>query len=407
MSNTTSNNDPIMFLCIDLNRYNSNTRFVLLSIGTVFFFLANSYVEEYLFSLLPGFKYGWFMTLVELICFACIAMLERKLLPNDKDVNTNGIFSHNASLRQHFYVGAFMTLSRGLTNQSLQYLSYPTQVIFKSAKLLTVMIGAVFLMNKSYSKLEYGSAALLVASAALFSLGDAQLIETVASNVTDSSSSETATTVSFSTIGIIIVVLSLVFDSLHSNTQDKLVRTYHASTSEAMLYTNLFAAQLSFVVTLVSGELFVAYAYCVSHPISWLLLGIRALVIYFGVLCFLTLVKSSGAVLATAVTTVRKIATIACSYILFPKPMNMLHGYGVLAFLGSVFMSYYVVKQQQQKPKQSYTTVANNDTDKHTDDIEMGLNKHNNAVVAPRNGILSKSNSVNNVKAFNYNNDKV
>jgi len=59
-------------------------------------------------------------------------------------------FSHNASLPRHGMVAVAMSLSRGLTNVSLQYLNYPTQVIFKSMKLITVMIGSIILLRKSF-----------------------------------------------------------------------------------------------------------------------------------------------------------------------------------------------------------------------------------------------------------------
>ena len=358
--------DQIMFLCINLSRYTPNTRFILLSIGTIFFFLVNSYVEEYMYSALPGWRFGLFMTLIELICFSMIAIIERKLLPTADDID--GVLSHKAALKQHFYVGALMTWSRGLTNVSLEYLSYPTQVIFKSAKLLTVMIGSVWITNKSYSKLEYSSAVLLAMSAAFFSLGDDALNSSYSSSDINNDAHA-----SVNYIGIIIVSISLVFDSLHSNTQDKLVRQYHASTAEAMLYTNFYAAILVLLATVSSGQFIVAFQYCQQNPISWLLLTIRSFVIYFGVLCFITLVKSSGAVAATAVTTIRKIATIACSFILFPKPITTLHLIGCLTFMLSVGLSFVVVRQQQSFKHIKYGLVSQNDSDSKKDTSELQM----------------------------------
>lgn len=41
------------------------------------FFLLNSWLEEYLFKQLKSFKFGWYMTAFELMCFAVFAVLER------------------------------------------------------------------------------------------------------------------------------------------------------------------------------------------------------------------------------------------------------------------------------------------------------------------------------------------
>jgi len=44
---------------------------------------------------------------------------------------------------------AFLTVgTMGLSNTSLGYLNYPTQVIFKCCKLIPVMIGGIFIQGK-------------------------------------------------------------------------------------------------------------------------------------------------------------------------------------------------------------------------------------------------------------------
>lgn len=51
---------------------------------------------------------------------------------------------------------AFLTVgTMGLSNTSLGYLNYPTQVIFKCCKLIPVMIGGVFIQGKLVLLLDY------------------------------------------------------------------------------------------------------------------------------------------------------------------------------------------------------------------------------------------------------------
>jgi len=316
---------PLLCFCFDLARLSPSARFILLTLGVSVFFLLNSWVEEYTFKQLPNFRYGWFLTFVELTSFSVFAVLDRLFVSHEP------VLSHTASLRRHGVVAAFMTASRGLTNVSLQFLNYPTQIIFKSMKLITVMIGSLFILRASFTMYEYASAVCLVVAACFFSLGD------------------TDVSVEFPVKGITIVLLSLVGDSLHSNTQDSLLREHKASTSEAMLFTNFFAAIASFVYILVTGELFAAIAYCQSYPIAYALFLLRSAVIYLGVLCFMLMIKSFGVVVATSVTTVRKIVSILLSFVLFPKAWSNKYWWGGLLFGVSLTLS--VIDQRSKRAK--------------------------------------------------------
>ena len=227
-----------------------------------------------------------------------------------------------------------MTMSRGLTNKSLEYLNYPTQVIFKSMKLITVMLGSLVILKQRFTFYEYISAVALVVSAILFSLGDEATAPEVAGYT-----------------GIIIVCLSLVGDSLHSNTQEQLLKQHRSSILEAMLYTNLFAALMSWFWVIVTGEFQLAYAYCQDQPIAYILFVMRAAVIYMGVLCFVLMINTFGVVKATAITTVRKILTIIISFILFPKPISSRHVMGFIIFSIGIGISVWDQRERaRQRP---------------------------------------------------------
>jgi len=314
----------INWLCINCDTFSPPIQLTLLSFGVFLFFMLCSYVEEYLFKLLPDFEYGWYMTVFELTCFSTFAALERGFRGQQ-------VLHHRASLFRHFAVAVAMTASRGLTNVSLQHLNYPTQLIFKSMKLITVMLGSVIILRKSYAWLEYTAAFLLVASAALFSLGDISV------------------TPSYSYTGIVIVLVSLIADALHSNTQESVLKDAKAPESEVMLFTNMFATLCTLLVCILTGELWEAFNYCATAPAAYFIFVFRACVIYLGVLCFVTTIKHFGVVTATAVTTVRKILSIVVSFLMFPKPFSLKYLYGFLFFCISVGLSFYHTKQQKQK----------------------------------------------------------
>ena len=59
-----------------------------------------------------------------------------------------------------------------LTNWSLSYLTYPTRVMFKSSKVIPVMLASVVIAKRRYSIGEYAAAFLLVVGITMFTLAD-------------------------------------------------------------------------------------------------------------------------------------------------------------------------------------------------------------------------------------------
>ena len=58
---------------------------------------------------------------------------------------------------------------------SLQYLNYPTQVIFKSCKLIPVLIGGILIQRKRKGMLDFVAAIVMSLGLALFILADSQV----------------------------------------------------------------------------------------------------------------------------------------------------------------------------------------------------------------------------------------
>jgi uncharacterized membrane protein len=183
--------------------------------------------------------------------------------------------------------------------------------------------------------MEYIATGFTVLSALLFGFGD------LASKNKDGGPQS-------SMIGFIIVTLSLVADSMHSNTQETLLQDYKATIRETMFFTNMFAAAFSLCVCTVTGELFAALSYCFQYPDTWGLLAVQSLVTYLGVLCFVASIKSFGAVLATTITTVRKIVTVMLSFLFFAKPFNNVYLVGICMFVVSFVVQFLVQYNQIQ-----------------------------------------------------------
>jgi len=298
-----------------------------LTLGLFIFFQACAWIEEKTFKGYDDFQYAWFMTAYELMCVSAFALLERWKIGEE-------LFLHSVPLNEHLGIALWMAIARGLTNLSLEFISFPTQVIFKSMKLLPIMIGSVFYLSNNHSVEEWISVSLLALSAAIFSVGDRQVAP------------------DFNFTGIIIVLLSLIGDAAHSNSQERVLKQLKAGFLETMFFSNFFGLILVLIVCIVQGELEGALAYCYKNPLIYFLWSFRAFVIYFGVQCYLLLVKVAGNVTATTIGTIRKITTILFSFLLFPKPFSTFYLYGLAAFLVSCGLSYHNFLQKNQKKEE-------------------------------------------------------
>ena len=72
--------------------------------------------------------------------------------------------------REIFMSGCSQMFAMAGSNEALRYVSYPTQVLGKSCKMVPVMAGGIILGGKSYSLIEYFQVALITVGVCLFNL---------------------------------------------------------------------------------------------------------------------------------------------------------------------------------------------------------------------------------------------
>mmetsp|Transcript_23906 Transcript_23906/g.35449 ORF Transcript_23906/g.35449 Transcript_23906/m.35449 type:complete len:373 (+) Transcript_23906:39-1157(+) len=232
----------------------------------------------------------------------------------------------------------------GLATHSLKYVSYPTKVIFKSAKLIpTMLISTLFYKNKKHTSLEYFSAFLICLGAAGYSYNGGGGGGSGPSNDT-------------SYFGVGLLSVSILCDAIVPNVQKNLmtISLPRTSTTDAdsvislglsaqavMVNTNAVGFGILLVYMLVSGSLSDAVSTAMLHPKLLLYLVSVGLGLSSAVLAYTTLIKRTSPVVAVAVATLRKVATIMLSYIIFPKIISGIHVIaGVLVLVG-VFLSTF------------------------------------------------------------------
>lgn len=259
----------------------------------------------------PGFKFTGWMSTLTFITYAVCAGLERLQSPPDGP--------RVGSMQDYIKLSALTMGGMYLTNWSLQYLSYPLRVVFKSSKIIPVMLLSVVYIGKRYSLSQYVSVLCLSVGIVLFALGDSKGKAT------------------FHPWGIGIIMIGSFLEALAANFEEK--RLFHqlgCTTSEVMLYNSLLGCLWSATADCVQGDFFAALGHSYDHPAAPLLIVAAAAAGYVSMTCILLLIKHFGATMAELVKSCRKILTICTSFILYGKPVTYCHIFGGLLFTASV-----------------------------------------------------------------------
>lgn len=278
-------------------------QFLICSSGFCFGYLVNGVCEEYVYNRLQ-FSYGWYFTFVQ--GFVYLVLIYLQGFTTKQMVNP---------WKTYVKLSAVLMGSHGLTKGSLAFLNYPAQLMFKSTKVLPVMVMGAFIpgLKRKYPAHEYVSALLLVVGLILFTLADAQ------------------TSPNFSMIGVIMISGALIMDSFLGNLQEAIFTMNPETTQMEMLFcSTVVGLPMLIPPMLLTGELFKAWNSCSQHLYVYGVLVFEAMATFIGQVSVLSLIALFGAATTAMVTTARKAVTLLLSYLIFTKPLTEQHGTGLL-----------------------------------------------------------------------------
>ncbi|XP_039062499.1 UDP-galactose/UDP-glucose transporter 2-like [Hibiscus syriacus] len=281
--------------------------------SSLFFFgyLVNGVCEEYVYNRLQ-FSYGWYFTFVQGIIYLVLIRLQG--FTTKHMVNP---------WRTYVKLSAVLMGSHGLTKGSLAYLNYPAQIMFKSTKVLPVMIMGAFIpsLRRKYPIHEYISALLLVIGLILFTIADAQ------------------TSPNFSIFGVIMISAALIMDAFLGNVQEAIFTVNPGTSQTEMLFcSTVVGIPFLLLPMILTRELFSAWNACYQHPYVYGVLVLEAMATYVGQVSVLSLIAIFGAATTAMITTARKAVTLFLSYIIFTKPLTEQHGSGLLLISMGIIM---------------------------------------------------------------------
>ncbi|XP_060078787.1 adenosine 3'-phospho 5'-phosphosulfate transporter 2-like [Ylistrum balloti] len=313
--NETLTRPEVKLLYVNISHLPSVVQFTLLTVAAFGFYLVYGYIQELIFRL-EGFRpFGWYLTLVQFAFYTLFGLVELQF-KEDK--------IRRIPLKMYAVLAFLTVATMGLSNTSVGYLNYPTQVIFKCCKLIPVMLGGVIIQRKRYSCIDVAAVLCMCVGLILFTLADSSVSP------------------SFNTYGVVLISLALCADGAIGNVQEKALKQYSSSNSEMVLYSYSIGFLYILVGLIISQSLLPAYEFCKNYPReTYGYAMIFSVFGYLGVNVVLSLVKTFGALIAVTVTTCRKAVTIILSFIFFTKPFTYQYIWSGLIVILGIYLNVY------------------------------------------------------------------
>jgi len=311
----------------DFEALSKTNQLVLLSVSMFFFFGVHNILQEAIINV-PGFEHGVMLGYFEVLAVTICSYCERTCIRKET--------GRTAPLGAYPLLTACLMTSSGLSNMALNYINFPTKVVFRSCKLVPTMIVATLMNKKVFSSAEYLCAFSVCMGLVMFTTADWQL------------------TPSFNPIGLVLVTTSVFADSILPNAQERIFKS-GASRLEVTMFTNFFTLIAMTISTLASGDLIGAVEHALRDDQLLFYIIVYTSISYVAISSYMAIVKRFGGVVAICLTTLRKVMTLVLSFMLFPKEFSWYYVGGAGLVLGGLFAAA-MIKQKKRKEMEQQET---------------------------------------------------
>uniref|UniRef100_A0A061QR20 Drug metabolite transporter superfamily n=1 Tax=Tetraselmis sp. GSL018 TaxID=582737 RepID=A0A061QR20_9CHLO len=265
-------------------------QFAVLSTGCVACAVMFSAFQESVYRV-PGFHFSGWMTFLTYCVFVCCGSLERFLA---------GDTSRKVPLKDYAIVAFTGMCGVYLTNWALQYLNYTVRVVFKSSKVIPVMLFGTLIQGR---RARHGH----------FRVHDGRGERHAQLQPGRHRPHQCGP--------------RLRRDYLQPRGA-RFFRRTGASQAEVMTFMSTFGSLYTFIALFVTGEAWEAVPHSVAHPQVVLLITVFSLTAYMSVTFVLLLIKHFNATTAEIVKSMRKVLQVLVSFVVFPKPFDWKYVFG-------------------------------------------------------------------------------
>lgn len=230
------------------------------------------------------------------------------------------------------------TMSSWSQYASLRYVSFPVQTVFKSSKIIPVMIMGKLLKGTIYPRSQYVEALLITIGVAIFSVFGQE--------------SKRESNTEFA--GLMFMLMYITFDCFTSQWQDKVYVTYgrqNVDPYQMMLGVNASAICITTAGLLLSGDFPIVYEFFQTNPNVFIYNIITAITSASGQLCIYYTIKEFGPIVFTIIMTVRQMISICISAYKFGHVIQAKAIVGAVIVFGVLFYQIrrkFLAKQKKE-----------------------------------------------------------
>mmetsp|Transcript_10305 Transcript_10305/g.21190 ORF Transcript_10305/g.21190 Transcript_10305/m.21190 type:complete len:354 (+) Transcript_10305:170-1231(+) len=225
------------------------------------------------------------------------------------------------------------TFSSWSQYNALKFVTFPVQTIFKSSKIIPVMLMGKFLKGTVYGSRDYFEAVLITLGVFLFSYY---------------SKSDKVGQANSEAIGIIFLTCYICCDAFTSNWQSKIYQRYgkvNVDSFQMMFGVNSFAIFFTSLGLVTSGELPVIIEFFSYNPVAFWYNIVTSITSATGQLFIFRTIKEFGPVSFSLIMTCRQIFSIVLSSIYFQHAMS------IMSLLGATLVFSVIGSQLKRKIK--------------------------------------------------------
>lgn len=216
------------------------------------------------------------------------------------------------------------TVSSWSQYASLKYVSFPVQTVFKSSKIIPVMLMGKVLKGTTYPGKQYFEALLITIGVAIFS---------VSSKTSDK---DTTTEIQ----GLLFMLCYICADSFTSQWQSRLYGNYgraNIDPYQMMLGVNTNAILITTFGLVVTGDIPKVYEFLLVNPQAFLYNVITAITSASGQLFIFYTIKEFGPIAFTVIMTTRQMFSICLSSVIFHHQIGGISLLGAAMVFGVLF----------------------------------------------------------------------
>lgn len=230
------------------------------------------------------------------------------------------------------------TVSSFCQYASLSYVDFPLQNLFKSTKVIPVMLMGKFLKGTIYPWVQYGEAALISVGVVIFSQANSIMgSEEPEDNMTGSDESDASM---MRTYGLGLLCGYVMFDSFTSQWQSKVYSDYGKIDQYHMMFgVNFWAIIMTIIALIGTDEIHLVIEFLSVNPTALWYNIVTGICSTTGQLFIYYTIKRFGPVALTIIMTTRQMFSICVSAFMFSHHIPAVGIVGVLIVFGTVFYS--------------------------------------------------------------------